>query len=64
MHCLLIKKAELKYSSNIKRHNFFSSNYVYLSKCAVSMLFNKNYLNDNEQNIFNLKYLEWLLQGF
>ena len=65
MLCLLIKKAELKYSSNIKRHNFFSSNkYVDLSKCAVAMLFNKNYLNDNEQNIFNLKYLEGLLQGF
>ena len=62
MLCLFIKQAELKYSNN---HNIFSFNkYDDLSKCAVATLFNKNFLNENDQNIFNLKYLESILDEF
>ena len=62
--CFFIKKFELNYNNNHKKQRIFTStkfNRNDLSNCAVIMLFNKYFLDENQQDIFNLEYLENIL---
>ena len=67
MLCLFIKKFELNYTNSHKKQRLFSStkfNRNDLSNCAVIMLFNKYFLNENEEIIFNLEYIDNILTEF
>ena len=64
MLCLFIIKFEINYTNSHKKQRLFAStkfNRNDLSNCALSMLFNKYFLDKNEQNIFNLEYIESIL---
>ena len=62
--CLFILKFEINYSNSHKKARIFTStkfNRNDISNSAVVMIFKKYVLNENEQGIFNLEYLENLL---
>ena len=64
MLCLFIKKFDINYSNNHKTQRLFSStkfNRNDLSNCAVITLFDKYFLDENEQNVVNFEYIEDLL---
>ena len=62
--CFFIKRFELNYNNNHKKQRLFTStkfNRNDLSNCAVIMLFNKYFLDESQEDIFNLDYLENIL---
>ena len=62
--CLFIEKFQINYFNSHKKKRFFTStkfNRNDLSNCAVSNLFNKHILGENDQIIFNLDIIESIL---
>ena len=62
--CLFIEKFQINYFNSHKTKRFFTStkfNRNDLSNCAVSILFNKHILGENEQIIFSLDVIESIL---
>ena len=62
--CLFIEKFQINYFNSHKKKRFFTStkfNRNDLSNCAVSTLFNKYILGENDQIIFNLDIIESIL---